>query len=656
MNTKYRFSQFMAIHKNILIIIIAISSPVCAIANTPTQLLNQRQLSEDQRFLVPSNAEQDDYIGYIKAYPEFEYLGTPATFSLGSPSTTFDLASNGLLTIKDPTKLNTGVTSLKALVSKDGYANTEITVSIDIVDADSCVFIDYSSPVNGNGKRNSPKNIFEPKSNTIFLFKRGTVRVGKAFYISSIDSIILESYGVGENFTFSCSQLEGARVMTVGGGSDSVVISNINFRFENYNYMSTSTVGNNALYFPSTNGGTNFTLRYCEIYNAGGGISASAHAETFDILFCRVRNIGTDGIFLAKPGISTNRVIGTYIHDVNELFYLNEDQNVSHGDNFQNDQTDTRLLHCLFDHSSTGNKFCVISGSYDITIRDCYFINHPDRIGFYSIKNSGIIENCTFVGGTNGIWAHSGNELKVNYCRFYKQSSSAITNPGADSIRAYNNIFYNCNRAVSRTGYILKNNIFSLKEGQIAYNLTDVIDSDYNLFHAEHEHIFQYNNTLSDTRDNSQELNSLVGDPLFVNSEALNFRIKANSPAITAGLNVSLMHDFEATELKPGSPNIGLYERVDTIAGPYSSVDYQSNNNSIGAVEVFPMPVKNTVNIKCQNPGKLIIIDIHGVKVLERFIPNGVSILNIDIPSGIYFIGFEDNKSIPYLQKLVVAK
>ena len=518
-----------------------------------------KALSEEQSYLIPDNAQKGDYVGFVKAYPEYEYLGMPPSFKLKNHNSKYELNSNGLLTVKREDLLKTGVDTFTVIVSKKYYLDTYIKLSVNVVKSSACIFVDYSSATNGNGTRQSPKNRFEPNGNTIFLFKRGTIRLGKQVSIRSHQNIILDSYGIGENFTFSCSDLGNARVLGVGFNCKNITICNINFRFENYSFKNTETTGNACVYFPK-GAGTNFTIKYCELYNAGGGVSSSASSDTFKIEWCRIRNIALDGIFFAVPGVSTNIVKATYIHDVNELFYLDKREAISGGDNLQNDQPNTQLLNCLFDHSSTGNKFCVITGA-PISIKDCYFINHPDRVGFYSIRSKSIVEGCTFVGGYAGVWAHSGEEIKIHYSVFVKQNNSSIVNQGAKRITLNNNLFYHSKRSLTGGKYLSRNNIFILSNNQVAYQNSVTINSDYNLFNKEFMNMLGQGTGKLKLAKYGNEKHSMAKDPLFINESEMIFKVDSLSPVIRAGVSVDLFKDFEGMPIKfPNSPNIGIYE------------------------------------------------------------------------------------------------
>ena len=68
----------------------------------------------------------------------------------------------------------------------------------------------------------------------------------------------------------------------------------------------------------------------------------------------------------------------------------------------------------------------------------------------------------------------------------------------------------------------------------------------------------------------SQDANGLNSDPLFRNAPAGNFSLQRGSPAIDAGVDVSLTQDYEGNSLV-GLPDMGAYEYAVGITKPIAA-------------------------------------------------------------------------------------
>lgn len=140
----------------------------------------------------------------------------------------------------------------------------------------------------------------------------------------------------------------------------------------------------------------------------------------------------------------------------------------------------------------------------------------------------------------------------------------------------YNNVFYNIGTGVWQSGtngpavtggsgMSLKNNIFHTTTSLFirATIITNVI-SDNNAFFNGATKSFLWgsiNCSYSDWRKYSgQDANSIYADPQFVQPTADNFRLRATSPCIKAGVNVGLTQDFSMNPLAAdGNVDIGAF-------------------------------------------------------------------------------------------------
>lgn len=544
-------------------------------------------ISGNQQFVIPENAVNGDYVGYIQAFPEYQILGAAVAFSLKEGvNDIFTLNSNGLLTIKNSGALQVGEEMFNVLVSKNGYESTEISVSIKIISESSCVFVDPGFSVNGDGSRNNPKNNLSFLSDKHIFLKRGSTRIGGELVISGKSNIVLGAYGKGEKPKLVNN--DASKVICIGGGSSNITIRDITLKSQSYP-NSFAAAGIRFYDYPAGgNGGTNrASIINCEIENVESGIVAvPANANDVFIGWTHIHHVMIEGIYLKENG-GNNEIHACYIHDVNEKYYENTNETVSSGDNIQLDNTrNAKINHCLIDRRNAGNKFCIIPGGpgMNLEIKDNYLMPYPGRPAIFWIGYNGVCEGNTFVGGDYAFWGYSGTpEIRNNIFRNAK--SSAIILQGSQGTKIYNNLFYHNKAGISSQGpsWTAKNNIFTLSQGEMAYNSTGNI-ADYNLFNKEVSDMFGKGfHTLAKAQTGGQDAHSLVADPKFVNETGFDFRISETSPAIGAGVNLGITNDFQGTtRLNP--PSIGPFapgsDPVVIIPNNPPSIKINFNTNS----------------------------------------------------------------------------
>jgi hypothetical protein len=179
----------------------------------------------------------------------------------------------------------------------------------------------------------------------------------------------------------------------------------------------------------------------------------------------------------------------------------------------------------------------------------------------------------TVTGGNNAVASH----MKIYNNIFAYAGDRLVQIPGYPNHQPVehnifrNNIFYESSGKLFRAGYygneqinsnIFENNIF-WKSGDT--NIIEVYarNFDVNGFNNIESHIATNNGGYNpDGLANPQNFitsGNLNVDPMFVDPENGDFRLKAGSPAIGAGINVGLTHDYEGNLYK-STPSIGPFE------------------------------------------------------------------------------------------------
>jgi hypothetical protein len=135
-------------------------------------------ISENQTFIVPSDAPNGEYVGQVRLFPQFEIMGDAAVFTLAdNRDGIYAVDNQGIITIADNSNLTADRTdTLTVDISKNGYPDQSVSVDIQVVDAAEAIFIDGNAATNGTGKRQSPFNTVPTvtEDNTTLLFKRGS--------------------------------------------------------------------------------------------------------------------------------------------------------------------------------------------------------------------------------------------------------------------------------------------------------------------------------------------------------------------------------------------------------------------------------------------------------------------------------------------------
>jgi len=555
-----------------------------------------RYLSEDQDFIVSDDSPDGEYVGIVKAYPEFEKIGTTPTFTLKTnDSNIYAVSSTGQISIADNTSLAVGSDTITVTVTKGSKTN-DIDITINVLNNTLCTFIDPDLGSDGTGTRIDPRNVLPTfVDNTIALLKRGTtlLRTGLV-YIDNIDNILIAGYGTG-----TLPKIEAATLNPTDGGTIFRIYSNIseghlNNTIRDLEISSTAA----AIATPGTlydewlgtlcnvsNGAGTFRVVHNHIHHTQDGViirdSGTFVTENCEVDWNNIHDVAKESIFVKdvsdKCSMSCN-----VLERMNLRWFEDPDQTISSGDGIQTyDVHKPTAHHNYIDKSYTGNKFCIIfqynNGTLDglewCEIHDNYLIGNlggdptvdeGNGLGIsgavvYADFTRGNITRNTMIGASRNAGAHCANstsEVTISY-NIFKNLGWGIQNNANPS--AYNNTFYNCNYAATHITNDFKNNIiFFTEAGQIAYPGNSAIVADYNLFNIEQDGMFGvgYDNLASLT---GKEVNGIIGDPVFEDVVNNIFKITASSIAYRTGVNIPLTLDFYSQSLN-NPPCIGLHE------------------------------------------------------------------------------------------------
>ena len=431
--------------------LVCILTPI-ALAISQMQVVSQsspgldlRPLSEDQEFVISSNAETCDMVGQVKAYPEFEHYGHPPVYSLANASTIYSVSPDGLLKVSNGLALGIGVDTIQVQIQKQGFQDTTITVSIRVLDSTRCSFIDTSATSNGSGSRTSPYNTPPAVSGDDwgYFFRRGT-SVYTTMYSNGHKNLTFAPYGTGRAPTLFTNN--NLRAFSIGAGSENLLIDG----FEVTTLNPTAVVSGEGSNWGGAIGGwtnnasnaisfSDIEIRNCHFHHLEGGPNIVADAPApyaLNVTFKwnHIHDIATDGIFVKRADGPTV-LDANYVHDVN-LRWNSAPSEIpanfqsggctdphaqcwSYGDCIQTySSTETYVRHNLVDRSSTGNKFNIIvdtiSGGTDsnewVEISDNYMISTigDNSLFMWLYFHNGVVTRNRMVGEAQYAVMHGG--------------------------------------------------------------------------------------------------------------------------------------------------------------------------------------------------------------------------------------------------------
>ena len=449
----------------------------------------------------------------------------------------------------------------------------------------------YFDPTNTNdsledGSISHPYDSFSDidwTNHNVFLLKRNTTMNVSDMITLDADYITFGAYGTGENPIIHSTTTNYAFKAWQKWG----------LRFNDLEIYAPNAVCGIYILGELTD---DIRIENCKIHGPEWGIRATHGWTGMKILNCEIYNTKNDGIYAE---IDSLEIAYCNIHDVNQDWFINQDQSYSSGDCIQfNLHCDNFWVHHNYlDHSSTGNKFCFIadgqtnsSGIFEHNICVADSSTVFGALYLHAGLNNVIVRYNHIKSAQTGIYS-----LAMSPQFYYNiiegcETGIMCSNFSSFSNQIYNNVFYN-----NHTGYAsnfanseLKNNIFYLpgtNDVAMNYPYSNIITTDYNVIYPEQIDFIYYAygtcNTLEDYRTLSGNgLHSLIADPLFADPANGNFRVQNNSLCIGAGTNVGLPLDYYGTPIDSTLINIdaGISQTLST--SPVIPWDYAPSTQS----------------------------------------------------------------------------
>jgi hypothetical protein len=427
------------------------------------------------------------------------------------------------------------------------------------------VYIDpTNTAANQNGSIDNPYNSWTKvtfTSGNNYLQKNGTTyNTSTSISVNSKSNIVIGSYGSGSP----------AKIVGTGTGGYIVnIASSSNITVKDLEILSTGT-WTSCIYISGTNSSNNL-IENCNVHGTEWGIRVITASAGNRIMNSTIHDTGDDGIYIKD--VSSIEVGSSNIYDVNMKYLVNPDQAYSAGDGIQISSTNNLNFNIhdnTIDHSSMGNKFCII---------------------VYGVNYTGILENNTLIGNgplvTSGVYLHpTTNTVTVRYntiknanygiysyanlldayYNVFSSNKSGISVQSGYTLNARNNVFYNNTTTAvgssSSTNVTLKNNIFNITSGAKAINTSGTVTSNNNIFNQEQSSFINGYSTLNAWKNASgNDAASLVGNPSFVSAGSGDFHVQPASLVINKGCNVNLSQDLFGTSVpQSGTPDMGVHE------------------------------------------------------------------------------------------------
>jgi hypothetical protein len=431
---------------------------------------------------------------------------------------------------------------------------------MSIIGQTNTVYIDPQYTGTKNGSIAQPYNSWADltwKAGYTYLFKCGSVYNTSTSLRATANNIKIGSYGTGNRPKIS-SSVSGGKVFDFGSLSN-VIVSDLEVESTN----------NAQTCFHFITGGP-ATLINCVIHGAEWGVRNIHSTGMFRIINCEIYMTGDDGCF--NQFLDSLEVSGTYIHDVNQKWFVNQAETYSGGDVLQCSVVKYFNIHDnILDHSNTGNKFCFISENSDgpgtistgvIENNTIKRSNNGSGIFLYEDQQNVLIKGNKFIGTSLGIYNHSLS-AQIEYNEFINISDRVIEGLSLSSsnTKFVNNTIYNVNRVIAECyndNITIQNNIIQNVTGQ-AFEGHSNLKLDYNCYYQ-----------MNTPGISSLGTNSINADPQFNNAANLDFSLKSGSPCIDKANNLlgSCIDLLGCTVPKGNAADIGALEFNSTGTPP----------------------------------------------------------------------------------------
>jgi len=312
--------------------------------------------------------------------------------------------------------------------------------------------------------------------------------------------------------------------------------------------------------------GASQTVVYnCELAFSHWGMRG--YGENYTIHRTIVREIKDDGLFLQNAsGVDLG---WNYIFRVNTLW---EDpytpQTIAGGDCVQLESCrDVSIHHNVFDRTSSGNKFGLISnnGKGQLVIENNFIAGpRPDGDGGAAVYlgrgQTGVVLGSNHIErAVHALYSHVEGLVVTN--NIFTDCGGGIWS-GTENNTIEHNTFHNIRATLVKDGGIMRNNIFDNPHDG-TNTISRIQDMTHNLF----------------TRESFGDSSNFVGDPAYVDSERNNFRLRAQSAAVDQGQPTGLGTDADGNpRTQSDAPDIGAYEYFGAPAFDWITVYHHWDN------------------------------------------------------------------------------
>lgn len=429
-------------------------------------------------------------------------------------------------------------------------------------------YIDPSNTAsNQNGSITNPYNSWTKVSfvnGNTYLQKNGTTyTTSSSITVNGKSNITIGSYGSGSK----------AKIVASGSGSHIInITSSSNVSVNDLEISSNNRSWTTGVIIQGTNSSNNL-VNNCLIRSVEWGVRVVTSGSGNRIMQSTIHDIGDDGIYVKDA--SSIEIGFCNIYDVNKKYLTNPDQSYSAGDGIQIASTNNMNFNIhdnTIDHSSMGNKFCIIAwgNNYTGIIENNILIGNAAKVvsGIYlSPTTKTVTVRYNEVRSSNyGIYSYA--QTLDAYYNVFSANKVGISVLPSYNLNARNNVFYNNTTSAvssaSNTGITLKNNIFNINSGQKAIQSSGSVSSNNNVFSQQHSGMINGYSTLAAwVSASGNDGASLVGNPSFLNPGSNDFHVQTNSPAVNKGTNVNLSRDFYGGSVpQSGTPDCGIHEVV----------------------------------------------------------------------------------------------
>ena len=435
--------------------------------------------------------------------------------------------------------------------------------SMSIIGQVNTVYIDPQYTGTKNGTITQPYNSWADltwKAGYTYLFKCGSTYTTSTSLRPGASSITIGSYGTGARPIISSSIDNGSKVFDLGSLKDVTI--------RDLEVISTNNAQTCFHFFNSVRG----SVINCKIHGSEWGIRNVSSTGLFRIINCEIYLTGDDGSY--NESYDSIEVSGTYIHDVNQKYFVNTDQTYSGGDCLQLHDVGHFYVHDnILDHSGTGNKFCFISENDNTLITTGTLernvlkrSNEGNLVYIYESVHNAVVRYNKFENAGIGIYNHS-NSAQIYYNEFINISDRVIEGLSLSSSNTVfvDNTIYNVSKVIAECyndNMTIQNNIIYNCYGQ-AFEGHANLKLDYNCYYQ-----------MNTPGISSLGTKSINADPQFNNIANLDFSLKSSSPCIDKGSNImgSCIDLVGCTVPKGNATDMGALEYGSTSTPPLNKV------------------------------------------------------------------------------------